>query len=143
MLVRNIMTKDVFTLDESDMLTLAEDIMALGHIRHLPVVRGDRLVGIVTQRDILRASLSTLIRHKPEDKTAFSRGVVVSEIMTRDVITISPNATVNEAAEAMADRKIGCLPVVEEGDKLVGLVTETDILNHVARRSKQRRKAKG
>jgi len=67
---------------------------------------------------------------------------VVSDIMTRDVITTSPNATVNEAAEAMAERKIGCLPVVEEGNKLVGLVTETDVLNYVARRSKQRRRAK-
>lgn len=141
MLVRDIMAKDVYTLNVSDMLTLAEDIMTLGRVRHLPVVHGDRLVGIVTQRDILRTSLSSLIEHKEEDKTAFSRGVSVAEIMTRAVITITPDATVNEAAEIMADHKIGCLPVVEERDKLVGLLTETDILNYAADMSKQRRKA--
>lgn len=136
------MAKGVDTLSVTDTLIIAEDIMALGEIRHLPVVHGDRLVGIVTQRDILRASLSSLIQHKLEDLSAFRRGVSVAEIMTSPVITVTPDVKVNEAAEIMAERKIGCLPVVEERDKLVGLVTETDILNYFALRSKRRRQAK-
>jgi len=136
------MTKDIDTLNVTDTLIIAEDIMVLGEIRHLPVVHGDRLVGIVTQRDILRASLSSLIEHRPEDRSAFRRGVSVAEMMTSPVITVTPDVTVNEAAEIMAERKIGCLPVVEERDRLVGLVTETDILNYVALRSKRRREAK-
>ncbi len=128
--VRDIMTVEVTTLGRNDTLLLAKDIMNLGRVRHFPVVEDDELVGVVSQRDLYRASLGTVMQYGEKAQRAFLESVVVKEVMA-DPISISPDATVRDAARLMMEHKIGCLPVLEDS-RLVGIVTETDMLQVVA-----------
>jgi CBS domain-containing protein len=127
MMVKDIMAKDVVTLEIDEELSLADDIMQLGRIRHLPVVENERLVGIISQRDLFKASLTSLMGFGEKAKRDFLKTVAVKKIMVKKVITVSPDADIKDAGRIMLEKKIGCLPVVEN-DKLVGLITETDIL---------------
>ena len=125
--VSDVMQRDVATLEESERLDLADDIMRLGRVRHMPVVDGNRVKGIVSQRDLFAASLSKTIDFEPTERRAFLHSIDVSEVMSQDVVSVSPETTLREAARRMLRHGIGCLPVVED-DTLVGLVTETDLL---------------
>ncbi len=127
--VRDIMTVEVTTLGRNDTLLLAKDIMNLGRVRHFPVVEDDELVGVVSQRDLYRASLGTVMQYGEKAQRAFLESVAVKEVMA-DPISISPDATVRDAARLMMEHKIGCLPVLEDS-RLVGIVTEADMLQVV------------
>jgi len=130
------MTEKIVTISADDSLSTVEDIMTLGRVRHMPVVRGGVLVGVVSQRDLLRASLSNLTEltgFGRDQRRAFLEAVEIRRVMSSPAITIPPDATPEQAAELMADRKIGCLPVVS-GDALVGMLTETDLLRYFAGR---------
>jgi CBS domain-containing protein len=129
--VRAVMQKNVVTISASDRLSTVEDIMTLGRVRHMPVVHAGKLVGVVSERDLLRASLSNLSGHRHDERRAFLHVVEIARVMSTPPIVVTSDATVNEAAHIMADKKIGCLPVVD-GDELVGMITETDILHLVA-----------
>ena len=129
--VREIMTSEVTTLDRNDSLQLAKDIMNLGRVRHFPVVEDGKVVGVVSQRDLYKASLGSVMKYGEKAQRSFLEGIAIKEVMTDPPITIAPHATVQEAARLMMEKKIGCLPVLE-GPKLVGLVTETDMLKLVA-----------
>ena len=119
------------TISESDTLSTVEDIMTLGRVRHMPVVHAGKLVGVVSERDLLRTSLSNLTEFGSEERRLFLHAVEIARVMSAPPITIAPDATVEEAARVMADRKIGCLPVLED-DRLLGIVTETDVLRYFA-----------
>ncbi len=129
--VLDIMSEKMVTISESDTLSTVEDIMTLGHVRHMPVVHAGKLVGVVSERDLLRTSLSNLMEFGSEERRLFLHAVEIARVMSAPPITIAPDATVEEAAQVMADRKIGCLPVLED-DKLLGIVTETDVLRYFA-----------
>jgi CBS domain-containing protein len=129
--VRDIMQQNVVTISAGDTLSTVEDIMTLGGVRHMPVVRGGALVGVVSERDLLRASLSNLTAFGMEERRAFLQVVEITRVMSSPPIVISPNVTVPQAARLLVDHKIGCLPVLEDG-KLVGLVTESDVLGYLA-----------
>ena len=129
--VRDIMETKLVTISASERLSMVEDIMTLGRVRHMPVVQGGELVGVVSERDLLRASLSELSEHRDAERRMFLHVVEISRVMSSPPVVIGPDATIREAALLMADRKIGCLPVVEAG-RLIGLVTETDVLRWVA-----------
>ena len=128
--VRDIMSAEVTTLGRNDTLLLAKDIMNLGRIRHFPVVEDDELVGVVSQRDLYRASLGTVMQYGEKAQRAFLESVAIKEVMA-DPISIGPDAPVRDAARLMIEHKIGCLPVLED-NRLVGIVTETDMLQVVA-----------
>jgi len=127
MKVRDIMVKEVATLDVNDELSLANDIMRLGRIRHLPVVEGQRLVGIVSERDLFRSSLAQALGYESKATRDLMKTLRIKDVMVPAVTTVSPDTALCDAVRLMVDRKIGCLPVVEN-DGLVGLITETDIL---------------
>ncbi len=129
--VRDIMQTKIVTISASDSLSTVEDIMTLGHVRHMPVVRGGKLVGVVSERDLLRISLSKLNDFGKDQRRAFLYAVEIERVMSAPPVVIWPGASVKEAARMMADRKIGCLPVTDD-EELVGLVTETDVLRHFA-----------
>ncbi|MEP9409974.1 MAG: CBS domain-containing protein [Candidatus Brocadia sp.] len=137
MLVRDIMKTQLVTLNADSKLGFANDIMYLGRIRHLPVVKGENIVGILTQRDLYRASLTSILTNWKENKE-FLDSIRVSEVMTKNVITISPDATVEEAAQIMIDKKVGGLPVVKDKNKLIGLITETDVLQYFVDESRKK-----
>ncbi len=127
MKVKEVMIKEVATLDVNDELTLANDIMRLGRIRHLPVVDGARLVGIVSERDLFRSSLAQALGYGGQTPREVMKCVRIKDIMVREIVTISPELDLCKAVKMMVDKKIGCLPVVDQ-DRLVGLITETDIM---------------
>jgi CBS domain-containing protein/ribosome-associated translation inhibitor RaiA len=131
--VSELMEREVATLQRSDRLDLADDIMRLGRIRHLPVLEGDRLVGILSNRDLLAASLTRAMDFEPSHRRAFMRSVEVKEVMTQDVYTLGPNASVEEAGRQMLRRQIGCIPVVKSRGELLGLITETGLLKAALR----------
>lgn len=131
MKVKEIMATEVQPLDRNDTLLVAQDLMTMKRIRHLPVLEGGKVVGVVSQRDLFRAGLASTMGFGKKAQEAYLKSVFVKEAMTGEVFTIGPDADVREAARVMFERKIGCLPVVEDG-KLVGLVSESDLVRIVA-----------
>ncbi len=127
MLVRKKMHKDLVTITKDDRMTVAKKILKEKNIRHLPVVDGKRLIGLVTNMDIRKAEASPATSLEIRELHYLLDKLTVGEIMTRNVITISPDISVEEAAILLHDNKIGCLPVVEDGN-LVGIITENDVM---------------
>jgi acetoin utilization protein AcuB len=115
------MTRDVIVVPPRLQLADAWRILQRENIRHLPVAESGRLAGILSDRDLLRAGTPT-----ESGELAFGKQMV-AEIMTTRPQVCAPSTSVAEAARLMADRKIDALPVVH-GDRLVGLVTSTDLL---------------
>ena len=129
MRVERIMTRSPVTVAPQNSLRRVIVLMKEGGFRRLPVVEQQRLVGIVTDRDIRLASNSPIIlRAKWHDEYLLDN-VKVEACMTSDPITVTPDTSMERAARLMRDRKVGGLPVMQ-GDKLVGIVTETDVLNY-------------
>ncbi len=132
--VRDFMSADPTTLKRNDKLTLADDIMLLGRIRHLPVVDddGQTLVGIVTQRDLFRDALAQALGYGKHAQRRILDTLSVKDVMTTEVITVTPDSSLVEAARILSARKIGCLPVVESG-RLIGILTEDDFVCLITR----------
>jgi acetoin utilization protein AcuB len=128
MFVKNKMTANPFTISPDQTIPEAHEIMTKHKVKRLPVMKKGKLVGIVSKEDILQAS--------PSKATTFSMGEItyllsktkISQIMSKDIITISSNALLEEAATIMRDNEISFLPVVDDG-KLVGIITETNIFD--------------
>lgn len=132
MKARDLMQAEVVTLNSSDTLGLADDIMRLGRIRHMPIMEEDRVVGIISQRDLFRAAISSVLEFRPASEREWLSRIRVSEIMHAPVHTVAPEASLQDAVRKMLDHRIGCLPVVDDG-RLVGLLSETDCLRHLLR----------
>ncbi|MES1178218.1 MAG: CBS domain-containing protein [Myxococcales bacterium] len=128
LLVRDVMTKDVVTLDRNDKLSVADDVMGLGRIRHMPVIDEDgALAGIVSQRDLFHSGLMRALGYGTHAKDQAMGLLVLKEAMHTDVVTITPDAPLQEAAKLMLERRIGCLVVVD-AKKVVGMITESDFV---------------
>jgi CBS domain-containing protein len=124
----DLMTTGVIALNDTETVERAYTAMETANIRHIPVVDAkERVVGIVSNRDLLRAMA-----------TAKGKAKRIGELMTRDVRTIHPHTAAHQAAEVMLDKKIGSLPVVNDQEVLVGIITETDFLM-VAREALEQR----
>ena len=121
------MKRDVVTVKPSDSFLDAMNLVRRHGIRHLPVVEGRQVVGIVTDRDIRKASASPATSLSVHELHYLLDKITVAEIMTKPVITISADATVEDAARLLLKHRIGGLPVVRNGE-LVGILTETDVL---------------
>jgi CBS domain-containing protein len=132
MQVKDIMQRNVVALGLEDSLDVAEDIMTLGRVRHLPIVAGEsRIVGLVTQRDLLKASLASVLELGRAVEHDWLKAIPVRVVMTKEIETAFPDDSLKSAVDRMIAKKIGCLPVVEDG-KLLGLLTETDCLQVLA-----------
>jgi acetoin utilization protein AcuB len=131
--VKDIMTRDPVTIRPEAPLVAALAAMREKQIRHLPVVDTEgRLVGIITDRDLRQASLGRF-----RAVTEAQHDLMVQDVMTCAVITIEPEATVARAAAVLFERRIGSLPVVENG-QLTGIITERDLLKALAEDSPSR-----
>ena len=124
-LISDLMTKDVVTLSEDDDFVSADQIMRLAHVRHLPVLSGNKLVGIVTHRDLIAAQ-AKLLWSVPRDGQEHAVTVSVREIMHEDLVTCPAITPADDAIRLMLDRKLGCVLVTHHGE-LAGIVTEHDV----------------
>ena len=132
--VRDLMTSNVATFRAHDELILADDLMNLGRVRHVPVVAEDgrRIVGILSQRDLYRGALIRTLAAAENSENSVGLTVVIGDVMATEVKTVSADASLVSAGEIMLREKIGCLPVVGEGDEgLVGIITEADFVQYV------------
>ncbi|WP_319782189.1 CBS domain-containing protein [Oceanisphaera sp. IT1-181] len=123
-IVSEIMTREIIGLPPSATLSEARTLMQRHHIRHLPVLEDDQLIGLVSQRDILAAQESSL---ETGQNGRFLEQHPLSKIMIKEVVTVSPKAGIREAALHLQKHKYGCLPVVDKG-KVVGIVTDSDFV---------------
>jgi len=126
--MRQVMTARVWTLDRNDTLDRAEALMVAHRIRHLPVVdTAGYVVGVVSRSDLFPHGLAGALGYGAVGQQKLLHVIRVKEVMSQPPITIAAHAFVWDACVALLDRKIGCLPVVEN-DRLVGIVTEGDLL---------------
>ncbi len=132
-MVREIMMGSPVTLKPEDTLDLASDIISLGRIRHIPVVKDEKLVGLLSERDLIGAAAIKFLGLDQKRKSALLKSVLIKDVMKKKVTTVKPDTLIKNAARLMADKKIGCVPVVENG-ALIGLLTTTNILRYLERR---------
>lgn len=134
MQVRDWMTKEVVWVSGATSLREAAELMKVRKIRHLPVMDGKQLMGIVTDRDLRRAMPAQVKSLEGHDSQNELNKVCVRDIMTARVVGVSPDVSIPKAAGLMYRNKIGCLPVLDE-EALVGIITESDILRAVAEKA--------
>jgi acetoin utilization protein AcuB len=130
MFVSRSMTRKVITVGPETGLFEAQELMAESTIRHLPVIDpDDRLIGIVTDRDIRSALPYEFFKQHPteEEKKKFSR-LQIKDIMSKNPLTISPTYTIQDALLMIQDAKVGALPVVDEENRLKGIISVRDLL---------------
>ena len=130
--VRDVMSRDVHTVKRNDELAIADALMKQERVRHLPVLDEDgEVCAVVSQRDLFRGALLRALGYGSRAEDLMLKQVVVKEAMSAEIQTTAPDTLVADAAHLMIERKIGCLPVIENGS-LVGIVTETDFVRLVA-----------
>jgi CBS domain-containing protein len=133
-LVSDLMTRDVVTMYEEDNLERVSRELGRLRFRHMPVVDDGKLVGLLSQRDLLQATISGAgqsAASRARD-ARFLEETFVRDVMRTEVVTIGPNEAVRAAARKMLDAHIGALPVVEADGTLVGIITENDITRMAA-----------
>jgi acetoin utilization protein AcuB len=120
------MTREPVTLTPTETVGQADEIMTQNRFRQIPIVRKKELLGIVTDRDV-RSFLSGSLLANPDDRDR-AMNTPVQEIMTSDPITVSPDDDLQEILELLIEEKIGGIPVVDDAEGLVGIVTYVDLL---------------
>lgn len=127
MRVGDYMTKEPFTVGEDANMKEAVDLLRQHHIRHLPVVEGHKLIGIVTDRDIRKASPSLLSGVDMSQYEEVLSNTPIARVMTREPFTVTAETELRQAVQLLVDKKVGALPVVQ-GEDLIGIFTEIDAL---------------
>ena len=127
--IASIMTREVITLNLRDTLYSAEKRMKKNHIRHMPVVDGDKLIGLVSLSDLLRISFIDAYSKEGTEDTPIYNMLSIKDLMIRDPLTVTPSSTILEVSKLLASKEFHSLPVVEDG-KLVGIITTTDLLHY-------------
>lgn len=124
------MTKTVVTITPHDTMRQARELLSKHRINQLPVVVNEKLVGIVTDRDIRNAYPSSLRLLRGKDIDDFADAHTIEEVMTYNVIVVNPRTSLREATQRLRRQRLGALPVVEN-EQLVGIITRSDLLDAV------------
>jgi CBS domain-containing protein len=127
--VRDIMTAAPRTIDRNQTLDVADAMISGSRIRHLPVVEGGQVVGVLSQRDLFQAALAGTLGYGGLGRARLLKTIAVKEVMSEPPVTVAAGTDVGAAAALMISNRIGCLPVLD-GGVLVGVVTETDLIRH-------------
>jgi len=127
MLVKNWMSKNVITVNEDDSMQDALKLLKQHSIRMIPVLRSGQLVGVVTDRDLKRASASDATTLDVHELLYLISKIKVKNIMSKNPISVPPDLTVEETAEVLLNNKISGAPVVDDTGKVVGTITQTDL----------------
>jgi len=133
MRIRDMMTKNPFTVEPEMLVLDAQKIMRENNIRRLPVVEKGKLVGIVTKHDLLEAAPSPATSLSVYELNYLLAKMKVRDIMRKNPVTVSPDTPFEEALRIGQEKKVGSFPVVDEKGKLVGISTESDILRVLTR----------
>ena len=128
--VANWMTQAVLAVETFDSIAVARQLMAKHRINQLPVLDDDRLIGIVTDRDIRDAYPTSMMINRTKEIDRFAEKVTVEEVMTRDILVVTPETTLDIAVGLLRKHRVGALPVIE-GNELVGIITRSDVLDFV------------
>lgn len=127
MLVKNWMSKKVITAGENDSMQTAIELMKENHIQMLPIMNKNRLVGIVTDRDLKRASASDATTLEIHELFYLLCKISLKDVMTKNPITVTEDLTIEEAAEILLKNRLSGMPVVNGSGRLVGMITKSDI----------------
>ena len=129
--VSTIMTTSIIKLNITDTLTKAETLFKKNHIRHIPVVNSNKIVGMLSYTDLLRISFADAVDGDDTiiDSTVYNM-FSVEQVMSKNLVSVSPETTIKATAEILAKREFHALPVCE-GDLLVGIVTTTDLIQYL------------
>lgn len=129
--VSAIMTKDVITLNHTDDLETAERLFKSKKIRHIPVVSGDAIIGMLSYTDLLRISFADATDDDDDSvESVVYNMFTIEQVMASNLVKVSSNVTIKEVAEILAKKEFHALPVVDD-EKLVGIVTTTDLINYL------------
>ena len=128
--VSQIMSKELVTLTPDQSLYEAERLFKKHHIRHIPVVEGDKLIGIVSYSDLLRISFADMTDGEEEVTSVVYDMYTIPQIMAKTPLTVTADTSIKEVAEILAAQSFHSIPVVDNG-KLVGLVTTTDLIKYL------------
>ena len=126
--IRNVMTREISSVQVDDNVSAIRRILTARPFHHVPVLRGDKLVGIVSVADLAPLSLSAYVPDQETVDAHLDAAFAIPQIMSMDVETLHPDDTVLRAAELLSEGHFHALPVVEADGRLVGIVTSTDIL---------------
>ncbi|PKV51041.1 CBS domain protein [Aquimarina sp. MAR_2010_214] len=129
--VSKIMTSDVITLNHTNGLETAEKLFKDNNIRHIPVVSGNAITGMLSYTDLLRISFADAVDVDERDvDTVVYEMFTIEQVMAKNLISVNSNTTIKEVAEILSKKEFHALPVVDNG-KLVGIVTTTDLINYL------------
>lgn len=126
--IAKIMTTDLITLSFSDTLYTAEKRMKVNHIRHMPVVEDDKLLGLLSLSDLKRISFIDAYSKEGTEDTPVYNMLSIQDLMIKNPITTTSDTSILEVSKLLVNKEFHSLPVVDHG-KLVGIITTTDILN--------------
>ena len=126
-----IMTKDVITLSLNDDLLTAEKLFKSNHIRHIPVVVGERVVGMLSFTDLLRISFADAVDEdeKTVDAVVYNM-FTIEQVMAKNLVSVTSDTLIKEVTEVLSKKEFHALPVIDD-DKLVGIVTTTNLINYL------------
>ncbi|MCK0130094.1 CBS domain-containing protein [Flavobacteriaceae bacterium F08102] len=129
--ISTIMTKKIVTLNKTDDLVTAEKLFKKHKIRHIPVVSGNKIIGMLSYTDLLRISYADAADDEDHDvDTVVYNMFTIEQVMAKNLITINQDTPIKEVAEILAKKEFHALPVVND-DQLVGIVTTTDLINYL------------
>lgn len=128
--ISTIMTKSVISVNLNDDLRTVKSILSNKNIRHVPVMDGDKLVGMVSKNDITRLSFGSMFDNQGDADEAVLDMLNIDQVMTHDVTSIDIDSTVKDAAEIFVTSHFNSLPVMKDGN-IVGIVTSTDIIRYM------------
>lgn len=129
--ISEIMSKNIIALNRDDDLETAEILFKRHKIRHIPVVNGEIIIGMLSYSDLLRISFADAVFDNEEEvDTLVYNMFTIDQVMVKNVVTVSPTATIKDVAKILSEKEFHALPVVEDGS-LVGIVTTTDLLKYL------------
>lgn len=141
--VDEVMTRDVVSVTESETLSNLRGSLQALRFRHLPVTDDNRLIGLVTQTDLLGIASSNLLPHHTSQDRALEERFHVRDIMVRDVATVAPDTPLQHAARLLLKQRVGCLPVVDAQNTLLGILTASDFVRLIAKAQPERSSSSG
>ena len=129
--VSAIMTSDVITLNYNDDLTTAEMLFKSNHIRHIPVVSDNHVVGMLSYTDLLRISFADAVDEEEHmvDTVVYNM-FTIEQVMAKNLVKVSSDTLIKDVAETLSTNEFHAMPVIDDGE-LVGIVTTTDLINYL------------